>query len=123
VLAKQIPLQLHEYDIFTNVVGGVKVTEPAADLAVAVAIASSYHSAPAASNIAFIGEIGLNGELRTVSQLVARLHEASKLGFTQVMLPKMRRQAADVPRGLQLVEVSDLNEALAAAFAGAAAAV
>jgi DNA repair protein RadA/Sms len=119
VLAKQIPLNLHEFDIFTNVVGGVKIDEPAADLAVAVAIASSYHNIPLASDTAFIGEIGLNGELRTVSQLTTRLHEALKLGFRKVVVPKLHRRISDVPRGLQLIEVSDLSEVLDKCMSGA----
>lgn len=116
VLSKQIPLKLHEHDIFLNVVGGVKVGEPASDLAVAIAIASSYNNVPVASDIAFIGEVGLNGELRTVSQLSTRLNEAAKLGFKRVMVPKMRRVPSDVPRGLKLVEAADLSEALALAM-------
>lgn len=116
VLAKQIPLRLNEFDIFTNVVGGIKVNEPAADLALAVALASSYYEMPIPADIAFVGEIGLNGELRTVSQLAMRLNEVAKLGFKRVMIPRMKRRVSDVPRGLQLVEVSDLNEALAMAL-------
>lgn len=123
VLTKQVPLKLHEHDIFTNVVGGVKINEPAADLAIAVAIASSYYNVPVAADIAFIGEIGLNGELRTVSQLSTRLSEAAKLGFHKVMVPKMRRPPADMPRGLQLIEVSDLTEVFAKCLVAAPASV
>ncbi|MDX1991271.1 MAG: DNA repair protein RadA [bacterium] len=116
VLTKRLALKLHEQDIFINVVGGLKVDEPAADLATAVALASSYYNQSVPSDIAFIGEIGLSGELRTASQLSARLTEAARLGFKRVMLPKTRRSQLDIPRGLQLVEARNVGEALAQAI-------
>jgi DNA repair protein RadA/Sms len=115
VLSKRLALKLHEHDIFLNVIGGVQIDEPAADLAVAVAMASSYYNAPVPADMAFVGEIGLNGELRTASQLAARLTEAVKLGFKRVMVPRMRKSSVDVPQGLKLVEVRNIGEALAIA--------
>lgn len=115
VLTNRLMLKLYEQDIFVNVIGGVKVDEPASDLAAAVAMASSYYKAPVPSDIAFIGEVGLNGELRTVSQLTARISEAAKLGFGRVMIPRSRRPPEDVPFGLELVEVRNVGEALAVA--------
>ncbi len=112
VLSKRLGLKLHEQDIFINVVGGLTVSEPASDLAMAVAMASSYHNQIVPADMAFVGEIGLSGELRTVSQLPARLAEAAKLGFKRVMVPKLRRRLADVPQGLQLVEARNIGEAL-----------
>jgi DNA repair protein RadA/Sms len=112
VLTKRFGLRLHEHDIFVNVIGGLKIDEPSSDLAMAVAMASSYYEKPAPQDMAFIGEIGLSGELRAVSQISARLFEASKMGFKRVMIPRMRRDVADVPDGLKLVQVRNIGEGL-----------
>ncbi|MDX2137474.1 MAG: DNA repair protein RadA [Chloroflexota bacterium] len=115
VLSKRMGLKLFEQDIFVNVVGGMKIDEPASDLAMATAIASSYFDTPVPPDLALIGEIGLTGELRTVAQLPARLAEASKLGFTRAIVPKLRRKLLDVPEGLKLIEARNIGEALATA--------
>ncbi len=115
VLTKRFGLKLHEHDIFINVIGGLKIDEPASDLAMAVAMASSYYDKAVPPDMAFIGEIGLSGELRAVSQISARLIEASKMGFKRVMMPKMRRPITDVPEDLKLVQVRNVGEALALA--------
>jgi DNA repair protein RadA/Sms len=115
VLTKRFGLRLHEHDIFINVIGGLKIDEPASDLAMAVAMASSYYEKAVPPDMAFIGEIGLSGELRAVSQIAARLFEASKMGFKRVMIPKMRRDVGDAPEGLKLVQVRNVGEALAVA--------
>jgi DNA repair protein RadA/Sms len=112
VLSKRVGLRLFEQDIFVNVVGGLKIDEPASDLASAIAIASSYYEKPVPADMAFIGELGLSGELRTVNQLVMRLNEAAKIGFRRVMIPKMRRKVDDIPKGIELVEVKNIAEAL-----------
>ncbi|MCZ7568720.1 MAG: DNA repair protein RadA [Ardenticatenaceae bacterium] len=111
VLGKRVGLQLHNQDVFINVVGGLKISEPAADLAVATAIASSFRERPIARDLALIGEIGLGGELRTVSQLERRLTEAGKLGFKRVIIPKAGRRPLQV-EGLQTIAVKTLVEAL-----------
>lgn len=112
VLSKRVGLRLYEQDIFVNVVGGMKIDEPASDLATAVAIASSYVDKTVPADTAFIGEIGLSGEVRTVNQLALRLNEAAKIGFKRVVIPKMRRQLDDVPPDLELVQVRSIAEAL-----------
>jgi DNA repair protein RadA/Sms len=112
VLSKRMGLRLFEQDIFVNVVGGLKIDEPASDLASAIAIASSYYEKPVPADMAFIGELGLSGELRTVTQLAMRLNEAAKIGFRRVMIPKMRRKVDDIPKGIELVEVKNIAEAL-----------
>jgi DNA repair protein RadA/Sms len=112
VLSKRVGLRLFEQDIFVNVVGGLKIDEPASDLASAIAIASSYYEKPVPADMAFIGELGLSGELRTVTQLAMRLNEAAKIGFRRVMIPKMRRKVDDIPKGIELVEVKNIAEAL-----------
>ncbi len=115
VLSKRVGLKLHEQDIFVNVVGGLKVDEPASDLAMAVAMASSYYDKPVPADLAIVGEVGLSGELRNVSQLSMRLNEAAKLGFKRVLMPRMRRKVEDVPPSIKLVEARSLAEALAIA--------
>ncbi len=116
VLTKRMGLKLFEQDIFVNVVGGMKVDEPASDMAMAIAIASSYYDKAIPNDLAVIGEVGLSGELRAVSQLPARLSEAAKLGFKRVLIPRLRRRLADVPEGLKLHEARNIGEALAIAL-------
>lgn len=115
VLTKRMGLKLHEQDIFINVVGGMKIDEPASDLAMALSLASSYYDKPAPQDMVMVGEIGLSGELRAVAQLPARLHEAAKLGFKRALIPKMRRKMPDMPSDLKLVEVRHIGEAMAIA--------
>lgn len=112
VLSKRVGLKLHEQDIFVNVVGGIKIDEPASDLAMAMAMASSYFDKPIPADLAIVGEVGLSGELRAVSQLTARLNEAAKIGFKRALVPKMRRTVEGVPPSLKLIEVRNIAEAL-----------
>jgi DNA repair protein RadA/Sms len=115
VLTKRLGLKLHEQDIFVNVIGGMKVDEPASDLAMAVAMASSYYNNAVPADLAIVGEVGLSGELRTVGQLSARLAEAAKMGFKRVLVPKLRRRIEDAPAGVKVVEARNIGEALAVA--------
>ncbi len=93
------------------------ISEPAADLAVACAIASSMRDVPVAVDMAIIGEVGLSGELRTVGQLPARLNEAAKLGFARVLIPKTHR-LTDLPKDkIEIVTARSLAEALSLALA------
>jgi DNA repair protein RadA/Sms len=114
VLTRRVGIRLAEQDIFVNVIGGLRIDEPASDLAVACALASSVKDRPLPADMAFVGEIGLSGELRAVSQLSARLNEASKLGFKRVLIPKsLRRSNGDpLPDGIQSIPVRSLDEAL-----------
>jgi len=116
VLSKRVGLRLSDQDIFVNVVGGLKVNEPAVDLAIAVAIASSYRNVPVAADMAIVGEIGLSGELRAVSQLERRLSEAAKLGFRRCLVPKSLRRRGKVPEGIEIVGARSVGEALEAAL-------
>jgi DNA repair protein RadA/Sms len=111
VLSKRIGLQLQDQDVFVNIVGGLKINEPAADLAIAAAIASSYREKPIPANTALIGEIGLGGELRPVSQLDKRLYEAAKLGFTRCIVPPSGRRPIQV-EGIEAIAVRTVIEAL-----------
>ena len=112
VLTRRAGVKLSDQDIFMNVVGGMTITEPAADLAVAVAITSSYRDKPVRMDTVLIGEIGLSGELRAVSQTAIRLREAAKLGFKRAILPRRLRQGEPLPKEIQAIEVRSLKEAL-----------
>ncbi|MBN1427584.1 MAG: DNA repair protein RadA [Anaerolineae bacterium] len=113
VLTRRVGIRLSEEDVFVNVIGGLKIDEPAVDLAVALAIASSVKDRPIPADLAVVGEVGLSGELRTVSQLPARLNEAAKLGFRRVLIPKtVRRNSDPLPEGIEAILVRSLDEAM-----------
>jgi DNA repair protein RadA/Sms len=116
VLSKRVGLRLSDQDIFVNVVGGLKINEPAVDLAVATAIASSFKNTPVAADLAIVGEIGLSGELRAVGQLPKRLNEAAKLGFKRCLVPKSFRRQEIASDGIEVVGVRSLREALQVAL-------
>ena len=116
VLTRRVGLKLSEQDVFVNVVGGIQIDEPAADLAIAAAIASSWKDVPVRAEAVLIGEIGLAGELRMPGQMVARLREAQKLGFKTAIVPKAIRQGEAYPKGIEIVEVRSLDQALSAAL-------
>jgi DNA repair protein RadA/Sms len=116
VLTRRAGFKLGEQDIFVNVVGGLQIDEPAADLAIAVAIASSWKDVPVKAEAVLIGEIGLAGELRMPSQMPARLKEASKLGFKVAIVPKAIRKGEEYPKGIEIVEVRSIHDALNAAL-------
>lgn len=112
VLARRIGLRLGDQDVFVNVVGGIQVEEPAADLAMAAAITSSMRDTIVRADTVFIGEVGLSGELRMVGQMPARLREAAKLGFKTAIVPKRLRKVEPWPKDIEVVEARSLREAL-----------
>lgn len=112
VLTRRVGLRLGDQDVFVNVVGGLSVGEPAADLAVAIAIASSLRNIPVRAETVLIGEVGLSGELRMVSQMPSRLKEAEKLGFKSAIVPRRLRRGESWPDGIQVIEVRSLRQAL-----------
>jgi DNA repair protein RadA/Sms len=116
VLTRRVGLKLAEHDAFVNVVGGIQIDEPAADLAIAAAIASSWKDVPVRAEAVLIGEIGLAGELRMPGQMVARLREAQKLGFKIAIVPKAIRKGEEYPKGIEIIEVRSLDQALDAAL-------
>jgi DNA repair protein RadA/Sms len=116
VLSKRVGLPLFNQDIYVNIVGGLRITEPAADLAVAVAIASSYRNQRVRQDMVLVGEVGLSGELRSTSQLDRRLGEASKLGFTRSLAPSTN--APPRVEGLSVAEVRSIAEAVDLALEG-----
>lgn len=121
VLGKRARVRLGDQDVFVNVVGGLQVDEPAVDLAVAVAVASSVCNRPVAADLALVGEIGLSGELRSVGQLPRRLIEAAKLGFTRVLVPATAARKLEPPPGLQVLGARTVREALEMALVGGGA--
>jgi len=112
VLTRRLGVNLGNQDVITNVVSGLRISEPAADLAVATAIASSYKDQPVRADTVLIGEVGLSGELRMVGQMQTRLREAAKLGFKRAVVPRRLRKAEPWPEGIEVVEARSLREAL-----------
>jgi len=116
VLEKRCGLLLQNQDAYLKSAGGVKLDEPAIDLAVAVAIASSYKELPTNPQEAFIGEIGLTGEIRRVTRIEQRINEAAKLGFTKIYAPKNSLHGMKIPEGIQVVGVTTVGEVLKKVF-------
>ena len=112
VLERRAGLQLASQDVYASIAGGMSVEEPAADLGIAVAVASSLRDRPVDPQTVVLGEVGLAGEVRAVPQLGKRLAEAARLGFARAVVP--RAGAADAPAGLEVVPVPDLSSALRA---------
>jgi DNA repair protein RadA/Sms len=118
VLTKRVGLRLSDQDVFVNVVGGLRVSEPAADLAIAVAIASSFRSRPVSADVVLVGEVGLSGELRSVGQVEARLNEATKLGFKRCVLARTLRRIPEDQFSLDVLSARALSEAVDVAMTG-----
>ena len=116
VLEKRAGLLLQNQDAYLKSAGGVKLDEPAIDLAVAVAIASSYKDLPTNPQECFIGEIGLTGEIRRVNRIEQRINEAAKLGFTKVYAPKNSLSGLKVPDNIQVIGVTTIGEVLKKVF-------
>ncbi len=116
VLTRREGLRLADQDVFVNVVGGIQIEEPAADLAIAAAIASSWKDIPVRAEAVLIGEIGLAGELRMPGQMQSRLREASKLGFKTAIVPKAVHKGGEWPKGIEIIEARSLQQALEAAL-------
>ncbi len=117
VLQKRVGLSLGGQDIYANVVGGLKIAEPAADLAVALAIGSSFRDRQVDPGTVAVGEIGLSGELRSVNQLDRRVNEARRLGFSRVIVPTAPgRRAQSMPEGIEVVRAGTVGEAMEAAM-------
>lgn len=117
VLEKRSGLPMSTYDSYINVVGGLTVDEPAADLAMMLAVASSYLDMPLGADLAAVGEVGLAGEIRSVMYLNQRLTETARLGFKRCVIPnRIGKDELKVPDGLELIKVSNIREAIQAVF-------
>jgi DNA repair protein RadA/Sms len=116
VLTKRAGLKLFNQDIIVNVVGGLKISEPAADLAVALSIASSFSDREVDPYLIVVGEVGLSGEVRGVPQLERRLIEAARQGFTRCVGPRFSLSSLNPPQGMETIAVNSLREALKVAL-------
>jgi DNA repair protein RadA/Sms len=120
VLETRCGLRLSGNDVYLNIAGGLRIGEPAADLAVAAALASAATEQPTSPDMVYFGEVGLSGEVRQVAQADARLKEAAKLGFSQATLPRRvarGNRPVAAPEGLRLNEIGHLAD-LVAQFSG-----
>lgn len=116
VLEKRGGLKMSASDAYINVVGGLDLTEPAADLATMLAVASSYVDKPIGDDVVAIGEVGLTGEIRSVSFINQRISEVHRLGFKKCIVPMSGKSKYIIPDGLKLIEVKSLRDALSSAL-------
>lgn len=112
VLEKRMGFRLGAQDVFVNIAGGIRIDEPAVDLAVSLAVVSSYRDVPVEPKTIVIGEVGLGGEIRGVNQLEQRLYEAQKLGFTQAIVPRSNVREYDFSGTVKLLPVDKIDEAI-----------
>lgn len=112
VAEKRAGLKLNVFDAYINVIGGLRLDEPGADLPVVLAIASSYKDQPIADDLVAIGEVGLTGEIRSVSNMNQRLAEVARLGFRKCIIPKKGSEKLEIPEGLTVYRVRNLREAI-----------
>ncbi len=111
VLEKRMGLEIFDKDIFVNVVGGLHLSEPSVDLGLVAAIASSFHNSPIDTNILFLGEVGLTGEVRSISRVEERLREASAMGFTRCFLPERNAtQMKEKMKEMELIPLKKVSE-------------
>ena len=116
VLEKRGGLKVSACDAYLNIIGGLTLDEPAADLAAVLAMASSYLDRPIPAELAAIGEVGLTGELRVVNNLDQRLSEVRRLGFRRCVIPRRKGKPGARPEGLQVLEVANIGEAMRVIF-------
>lgn len=112
VLEKRLHLPLSSYDAYVNIAGGIRLNEPAMDLALVLAVISSYKDVPISEQTIVFGEVGLSGEVRAVSMAKQRVLEAKKLGFTRVVFPQSSWESVKNITGISLVGVSSVRDAL-----------
>jgi DNA repair protein RadA/Sms len=121
VLGRRAGIAIGDRDVYANLVGGIELDEPALDLPLALALASSQSDRPIPRGVVAVGEVGLLGELRPVAGLARRLREAARHGFTVAIVPTPRRgaPAEPAPEGLRVIAVATLREAINAALEAA----
>ena len=116
VAEKRGGMKLSVFDAYINVIGGLRLEEPAADLPVVLAVSSSYRDQPIADDLIAIGEVGLTGEIRSVSHMNQRLAEAVRLGFKKAIIPKNGAEKLEIPDGLTVYRVRNIREAIETAI-------
>ncbi len=114
VLEKRLGLPLSNYDAYVNIAGGIRLNEPAADLGIVMAVASSYKNRPIAEDVIVFGEVGLSGEVRAVSMPEQRVAEAKKLGFTTCVIPEVSVKSLGKAEGVRIIGVKSVGEAISA---------
>ena len=112
VAEKRAGLKLSAFDTYINVIGGLRLDEPGADLPVILAVASSYRDTPVDHELCAIGEVGMTGEIRSVTHLNNRLSEVARLGFKKCIIPKSTTEKLEIPEGLSVYRVKNLREAI-----------
>jgi DNA repair protein RadA/Sms len=112
ILEKREGLSMAAFDVFVNVAGGVRIDEPAVDLGVLVALASSLKEVPAQRESVVMGEVGLGGEVRAVSQIERRIKEAEKLGFKRCIIPHGNLKGLNQKFGIQIIGVKNIQETI-----------
>ena len=112
VLEKRVGIHLSNYDAYVNIAGGIKMNEPAVDLGIVMAIVSSYKNQPIDEKTIVFGEVGLSGEVRAVNMPEQRVAEAKKLGFTTCIMPEVSREVVKNIKGIKIIGVKTINEAL-----------
>ncbi|MBQ4087719.1 MAG: DNA repair protein RadA [Clostridia bacterium] len=116
VLEKRVGMNLSNQDIYVNIIGGMRILEPAADLGIICAVASAFRNKEIAPDIALIGEVGLTGELRAVTQIDKRLNELKKLGFSKCIVPESNKKGLTAPDGLSVYFAKNVGSALQLLF-------
>ena len=112
VAEKRANMKLSLFDAYINVIGGLRLDEPGADLPVVLAVASSYREQVIPDDLVAIGEVGLTGEIRSVSNMNQRLSEAARLGFKKCVIPRNGTEKVEIPCGLTIYRVRNLREAI-----------
>ena len=116
VLEKRAGMNLGNQDVYLNVVGGLKISEPSIDLVILMVTASSYKNKPIEKGIAIMGEVGLTGEVRRINMIEKRLKEAEKLGFKKCIIPESNKKGLKEKFKLDIIGVKDINEAMKTCF-------
>ena len=112
VLEKRVGLSLSDFDAYVNIAGGIRMNEPASDLGIVLAIASSYKNKPIAEDTVVFGEVGLSGEVRAVTMPEQRIAEAKKLGFKRCIIPEVSVNTVGKVEGIEIIGVKSVNEAI-----------
>jgi DNA repair protein RadA/Sms len=112
VLEKRCRMEFSQYDAYVNIAGGMRMSEPALDLAIVTALISSYQDIPVDEKTVVFGEVGLSGEVRAVSMAEQRVREALKLGFTRCIMPRVNLRKMDLPEGIRLEGAASVSDVI-----------
>ena len=116
VLEKHAKIPMQSYDVYVNLTGGIKISEPFIDLGIVLAIASSYHNTPIKNLLAICGAVGLTGEIRNVSFVQNRVSEAEKMGFEEILVPYSNLKDIKETKTIKVIGVKNIKQALSSAM-------